>query len=188
MACRYFDPAAITVPADALTLQTAVMIKLDVNLTYKDAVTAATDPGTWNVAKQTEYTVAGYPATLVEATSTHEANGIPVGTTVYAYLVDLGSAGTGFIETVFGVRRAARREHEHGQSHRLDPEHHRAVLRSAVARSAQDRATAFRGFSATSATLRRTGGHGPLCAEDPIARTRNPGPGGQDHRRRRRDD
>ncbi len=99
MACRYFDPAAITVPADALTLQTAVMIKLDVNLTYKDAVTAATDPGTWTVAKKTEYTVAGYPATLVEATSTHEANGIPVGTTVYAYLIDLGSAGTGFIET-----------------------------------------------------------------------------------------
>jgi hypothetical protein len=51
------------------------------------------------VAKNTEYTVAGYPATLVEATSTNAASGTPVGTTVYAYLVDLGSAGTGFIET-----------------------------------------------------------------------------------------
>ncbi len=99
MACRYFDPEPITVPADPLALQTAVMIQLQANLAYNDAITAATDPGTWTVATQTAYTVAGYPATLVEATSTNAASGTPVGTTSYAYLIDLGSNGTAFIET-----------------------------------------------------------------------------------------
>jgi len=99
MACRYFDPAPITVPDDPLTLQTAVMIQLQANLAYADAVAAATDPGTWTVTTQTAYTVGGYPATLVEATSTNAASGTPVGSTRYAYLVDLGPTGTAFIET-----------------------------------------------------------------------------------------
>ena len=102
MACRYFDPEPITVPADPLTLTTAVMIQLQANLAYADAVTAATDPGTWSVTTTASYTVAGYPATLVEATSTNDASGTPVGTTRYAYLIDLGANGTGFIET-FGT-------------------------------------------------------------------------------------
>ena len=49
IACRYFDPAAITVPADPSTLKTAVMIKADPATTYQDALTAATNPTNWNV-------------------------------------------------------------------------------------------------------------------------------------------
>jgi hypothetical protein len=99
MSCRYFDPAPITVPDDPLSLQTAVMIQLQANLAYADAVIAATDPGVWSVTTQTAYTVGGYPATLVEATSTNAASGVPAGTTRYAYLIDLGANGTAFIET-----------------------------------------------------------------------------------------
>jgi heat shock protein HslJ len=99
MACRYFDPEPITVPEDPLTLETAVMIQLQANLDYSDAVIAATDTGTWSVTTDAEFTVAGYPATLVEATSTNAASGTPVGSTRYAYLVDLGPNGTAFIQT-----------------------------------------------------------------------------------------
>lgn len=106
MACRYFDPEPITVPPDPLTLQTAVMIQLQANTAYADAVTAATDPGTWSVTTNTAYTVAGYPATLVEATSTNDASGTPTGVTRYAYLIDLGPNGTAYIET-FGTPNGA---------------------------------------------------------------------------------
>ena len=98
IACRYFDPAAITVPSDPTTLQTAVMITTQA-APYADAVAAATDPANWDVTTTTPVTVSGLPATLVEATSTAEASGLPVGTSRYAYIIDYGVGGTVSIVT-----------------------------------------------------------------------------------------
>ena len=84
-ACRYFDPAPITVPADPATLTTAVMIKSDGTTTYQDALTAATNPTAWNVLTNESVTVAGLPATRIEATSTAGSPGYPAGTTRYGY-------------------------------------------------------------------------------------------------------
>lgn len=99
LACRYFDPEPITVPDDPLDLQTAVMIELAPTVAYDDAVTAATDPGTWDVTTNTAFTVAGYPATLVAATATDAASGYAVGTGRYAYILDLGANGSASIGT-----------------------------------------------------------------------------------------
>ena len=43
--------------------------------------------------------VSGLPATLVEATSTAEASGLPVGTSSYAYIIDYAAGGTVSIAT-----------------------------------------------------------------------------------------
>jgi heat shock protein HslJ len=90
LACRYFDPEPITVPADPTTLTTAVMVKADLTITYADALAAATNPTAWNVLAQAPVTVAGLPATRIEATSTAGTPGYPVGVTRYAYLIDAG--------------------------------------------------------------------------------------------------
>jgi heat shock protein HslJ len=90
LACRYFDPEPITVPADPATLTTAVMVKVDLTSTYDAALTAATNPVAWNVLIQQPVTVAGLPATRLEATSTAGSPGYPVGTTRYGYLVNAG--------------------------------------------------------------------------------------------------
>jgi hypothetical protein len=99
MACRYFDPAPITVPDDPLTLETAVMLMLEANVVYDDAIRAATDEASWSVTTETAYTIMGRPATLIEATSTDATSGYAVGTVRYAYIVDLVANGTGFIQT-----------------------------------------------------------------------------------------
>ena len=65
----------------------------------RSAVTAATDPGTWDVTTQSTFTVAGFPATLVAATSTNAASGYPAGTGRYAYILDLGANGSVAIAT-----------------------------------------------------------------------------------------
>jgi heat shock protein HslJ len=93
LACRYFDPAEITVPGDPATLSTAVMVAAD-GVAYADAVAAATDPAVWSVRQRIELTVDGLPATLVEAEATSTDAGLPVGTAKFAYLVDAGPAGT----------------------------------------------------------------------------------------------
>jgi hypothetical protein len=93
LACRYFDPSPITVPADPATLETAVRASTDAT-PFADAVAAATDPGAWNVRQRVDLTVDNLPATAVEAAATAEAAGIPVGTSRFAYLIDLGAAGT----------------------------------------------------------------------------------------------
>ena len=97
-ACRYFDPEPITVPADPSTLTTAVMIKAEPT-TYEDALAAATNPTAWNVLTNEPVTVAGLPATRIEATSTAGSPGFPAGTTRYGYLIDLGG-GAAWMETV----------------------------------------------------------------------------------------
>jgi heat shock protein HslJ len=87
IACRYFDPAEIVIPADPATVTAAVSI-VGAGASYADAVTAATDPVAWDVLDQAAVTVSGLPATFVEATSTSDAAGVPVGTTRYAYIID----------------------------------------------------------------------------------------------------
>ena len=104
-ACRYFDPAAITVPADPSTLTTAVMIKGDEASTYDAALAAATNPTAWNVLKNQSVTVSGLPATLIEATSTAGSPGVPAGSTRYGYLINVGHAV--WMETVGNVGDAA---------------------------------------------------------------------------------
>jgi heat shock protein HslJ len=98
-ACRYFDPAPITVPADLATLTTAVMIKSNPGVTYQAALSAATNPTAWNVLRNEPVTVLGLPATLIEATSSAGTPGYPAGSTRYGYLIDVIGAPA-WIETV----------------------------------------------------------------------------------------
>jgi heat shock protein HslJ len=98
-ACRFFDPEPITVPADPSTLTTAVMIKADPTTTYDDALSAATNPTAWNVLTNEPVTVAGLPATRIEATSSAGSPGYPAGTTRYGYLIDVGGRAA-WMETV----------------------------------------------------------------------------------------
>src|SRR3954447_13078425 len=105
LACRYFDPNAITVPADPSTLVTAVMIKNDTAATYDDALAAATNPTAWNVSVNQPATVGGLPATRIEGTSTAGSDGVPVGQTRYGYLVNAGGLPV-WIETVGTVGNA----------------------------------------------------------------------------------
>jgi hypothetical protein len=93
LACRYFDPEQITVPSDPATLQTAVQVTID-DSTYADAVAAATDAANWDVTESEDLSVDNLPTTLVEATAISDAAGIPAGTSRFAYLVDVRSAGT----------------------------------------------------------------------------------------------
>jgi heat shock protein HslJ len=90
LACRYFSPTQITVPADPTTLKTAVMIQSDPALTYDAALAAATNPTAWNVLQQQPFTVGGLPATKIEATSTAGSPGYPPGVTRYGYLINVG--------------------------------------------------------------------------------------------------
>jgi hypothetical protein len=93
LACRYFDPEPITVPADPTTLVTAVTVTDDA-IAFDDAVAAATEAASWDVTRQADVTISGLRAIFVEAVSLSEDAGLAVGTSSYAYLIDLGSAGT----------------------------------------------------------------------------------------------
>jgi heat shock protein HslJ len=106
VACRYFDPAPITVPTDPATLTTAVMIKADPAVSYQDALTAATNTTAWNVITNQPVTVSGLPATRLQTTSTAGSPGYPVGVTRYGYLIDLGGLAV-WIETSGTVGSAA---------------------------------------------------------------------------------
>ena len=98
LACRYFDPAPITVPADPTTLQTAVTV-IPSATPFADAINAATDPASWDVTRLNDVTVGTLPATFVEAVATADSAGIPIGTSSFAYIVDYGAAGTLVIRT-----------------------------------------------------------------------------------------
>jgi heat shock protein HslJ len=98
MACRYFDPAVITVPADPATLTTAVMVKADLTVPYADALAAATNPANWTVLTNEPVTDSGLPASRLQATSIVDGSGFPVGVTRYGYLIDLGG-GSAWIQT-----------------------------------------------------------------------------------------
>jgi hypothetical protein len=93
LACRYFDPAPITVPDDPATLDTAV--RADVLATpYADAVAAASDPATWTVTLKSEVTIRGIPVTCIGAIALSDTAGIPTGTGSYRCLADVTTAGT----------------------------------------------------------------------------------------------
>jgi hypothetical protein len=92
LACRFFDPAPITVPTDPSTLVTAIQVTIDGTTSYQDALTSATNPTAWNVLVNEPATAAGLPATRIEATSTAGSPGFPPGVTRYGYLLNLGAA------------------------------------------------------------------------------------------------
>jgi hypothetical protein len=95
LACRYFDPEPITVPDDLTALVTAITIE-EQGVAYADVVAGATDPENWDVTRQADVTVGGQPATFVEAVSLTDAEGA----SSFAYLIDMGSAGTVVIRTI----------------------------------------------------------------------------------------
>ena len=67
---------------------------------FADAIGAATDPANWDVTLQTDVTVGGLPATLVEAVAIdRRPSGFPVGTSRFIYIIDYGEAGTVTIRT-----------------------------------------------------------------------------------------
>jgi hypothetical protein len=92
LACRYFDPAPITVPTDPSTLVTAIQVTIDGTTAYDDALAAATNPSAWTVLVNEPATAAGLPATRIEATSTAGSPGFAPGVTRYGYLINLGPA------------------------------------------------------------------------------------------------
>ncbi len=97
LACRYFDPAPITVPADPSTLETAVMAGLSPT-PYAEAIAAATDPLAWTVNTRSETNVQGAAVTCIGAIAASDAAGIPVGTARYACLANVQAAGTVVID------------------------------------------------------------------------------------------
>jgi heat shock protein HslJ len=99
LACRYFDPAEITVPADPTTLQTAVVATVSPT-EYTAAVTAATDPANWTVVRQGSSSAEGLSVTCVDATALTDAAGIPTGSSAHSCLVGVGTAGTVILRTV----------------------------------------------------------------------------------------
>jgi heat shock protein HslJ len=99
LACRYFDPDPITVPADPATLQTAVMASVSAT-PYGDSVTAATDAANWTVLQSGSSSGGGPSITCVGATAKSDSAGIPSGSSSYTCLVDVGSAGTVSLRTV----------------------------------------------------------------------------------------
>jgi hypothetical protein len=99
LACRYFDPEPITVPADPATLDTAVRADL-LATPYQDALAAATDPATWTVATRTEVNVQGAAVTCIGAIAASESAGIAVGDASYACLANVQTAGTVVIRAV----------------------------------------------------------------------------------------
>jgi len=93
LACRYFDPAKITVPTDPTTLDTAVRADLDPT-PFADAVAKASDPANWQVVASSSFNVRGAPVTCVSAIATTDAAGIPVGEAKYSCLANVNTAGT----------------------------------------------------------------------------------------------
>jgi hypothetical protein len=93
LVCRYFDPESIPTPVDPATLETAVRADV-VDTPFDDAVTAATDPAVWEIRRETELTVDGLPAQLVEAVALSDTEDVAAGTARFLVLVDKGAAGT----------------------------------------------------------------------------------------------
>ncbi len=99
LACRYFDPDPIVIPPDGSAVQAAVQADL-ANASYQDAITAATDPATWNVSAQYEVDVRGTPVTCVSAIAVVDAASVPAGSASYACLADVQAAGTVVLRTI----------------------------------------------------------------------------------------
>ena len=92
LACQYFDPAPITVPADPTTLVTASWRRPRPRRSRTPWPRRPTR--SWDVTATEDLTLSGLDATAIAATATADSAGIPVGTSRYAYLVNVGSSGT----------------------------------------------------------------------------------------------
>jgi heat shock protein HslJ len=99
LACRYFDPAPITVPPDPTTLTAAVTVTTEATA-FDAAFTAATDATAWTVIRQAPLTIASHRAAVVEATALADGAGITKGQTRLAYLIELNETTTMTIQTV----------------------------------------------------------------------------------------
>jgi heat shock protein HslJ len=99
LACRYFDPAEISVPEDPATLTAAITVSLDAT-PYADAVTAATDPAAWTVRAALTAALDEVPATVVAAEALADVGSITAGQSRVSYLLDYGAAGTLVLSTV----------------------------------------------------------------------------------------
>jgi heat shock protein HslJ len=99
LACRFFDPAEITIPADGSTPEAEITADA-LATSYDDAVTAATDPATWTVQGSSEDDVDGAALTCVSAVAVADTQGVAEGQARYACFVDVGSAGTVVLQTV----------------------------------------------------------------------------------------
>jgi heat shock protein HslJ len=99
LACRYFDPAKITVPADGSAPEAAIMADA-LTTAYDDSVAAATDPATWTVEASSEDDVDGAALTCVSAVALVESQGVAEGEARYACFVDVGTSGTVVLQTV----------------------------------------------------------------------------------------
>ena len=93
LACRYFNPTPITVPADPTTLDTAVMANV-VATSYDDMVAAAWDRTKWDVTEGQQAEVNGVSLTCIGGTALTEASGFPVGDAAFQCFADVGAAGT----------------------------------------------------------------------------------------------
>ena len=98
VACRYFDPEPIEVPADLSTLVVAVRADA-IAKNYQEVVGKATDATLWKVAQKTEFNVRGTAVTCVNAISNSETTGLPVGTGSYSCMANVQTAGTVLIWT-----------------------------------------------------------------------------------------
>jgi hypothetical protein len=93
-ACRYFDPEEIVLAGDPPTAEAAVRAEL-ATTSYDDAVAAAIDPASWEVAGRSETTVNGTRVTCVAGVAlADQSPTLAAGTAVMACLADVGDAGT----------------------------------------------------------------------------------------------
>ncbi|HEX5828302.1 MAG TPA: META domain-containing protein [Candidatus Limnocylindrales bacterium] len=98
-ACRYFDPEEIVLEGDPPTAVVAVRAELSAT-PYDDAIAAAIDPATWQVAGRSDTTVKGTRVTCIAGVAIADVSEtLPAGTAVMACLADVGDAGTVTIRT-----------------------------------------------------------------------------------------
>ena len=98
-ACRYFDPAPITVPADPSTLTTAVMIKSDPAATYEDCAHCGHEPD----GVERDHQRTRHRRRPSGHTDRGDVDGrqpwLPAGSTRYGYLINVGGSAA-WMETV----------------------------------------------------------------------------------------
>lgn len=95
--CALFDPKPFTVTPDTEVPPVTVIVSV-ADFPYNSSVAQYTDPGSYQLLSRTDLTVDGAPAVAVEVLTTQNNAPLPVGTSRYAVLVDLG-AKTLLIET-----------------------------------------------------------------------------------------
>jgi hypothetical protein len=93
LACRYFNPTPITVPADPTTLDTAIMANV-VATPYATLVAAAWYRTNWDVRVGQQAELNGVALTCIGGVALTDASGFPVGQAAFQCFADVGTAGT----------------------------------------------------------------------------------------------